>query len=79
MTVVEVAEPPKALLEDCVEPAESGKVIALLRENRPDDAAVEYARYVLDVRDGFQVCNGRFKALREYYAGMRNHLEGNDK
>lgn len=55
-----------ALLEPCIEPVEPSEVLVLLRQGKVDDAATAYARYVLDVRDAFQVCNGRFSSLREW-------------
>lgn len=56
--------PPMALLERCIEPDEPVEVLVLLRKGRVDDAAAAYAKYVLDVRDAFQVCNGRLSSLR---------------
>lgn len=40
-----------------------------------DEASVEYARYVLDVRDGLELCNGRLEVAREYCERMRGELE----
>lgn len=62
--------PPERLLEPCSEPQDSGDVITLLQKGKSDEAAVEYVRYVLDVRDAFQLCNGRFQALREWREAM---------
>lgn len=75
----QVILPPAALLEDCREPEESGQVLLLLKAQRTDDAAAEYVRYVLDVRDSFQLCNGRLKEARDYCDNMRKALEGGDK
>ena len=73
---VEVVTPPKELLADCQVPAESAELFRFLKDGNTDDAAVEYARYVLDVRDSFQMCNGRLKAAREYCDNMKKNLEG---
>lgn len=73
---MEVITPPEKLLADCEEPEEPGRVLQLLKENRPDDAAVEYVRYVLDVRDSYQLCNGRLRAAREYCRNMRESVKG---
>ena len=54
-------------MEPCIEPEPSGDIIALLRKGKVDDAATEYVRYVLEVRDSFQLCNGRLAALREWW------------
>lgn len=62
------------LLTDCEEPAGSGKMLELLRAGRVDDAAVEYVRYVLDVRDSFQECNGRLAEARTYCENMKKSL-----
>lgn len=67
------------LLEDCQEPAEAGRVLSLLKVSNVDDAAVEYVRYVLNVRDSYQLCNGRLKAAREYCRNMRDSIKGGDK
>lgn len=75
---VEVVTPPEEMLADCVEPQDAERVLRLLRENKPEDAAVEYTRYVLDVRDSFQLCNGRLKAAREYCRNMRESIKGGD-
>lgn len=72
---VEVITPPEELLMDCPEPEEANRVLQLLKENKTDDAAVEYVRYVLDVRDSFQLCNGRLKAARDYCRNMRESIK----
>lgn len=64
---------------DCKEPEDANRVLQLLKENKPDDAAVEYVRYVLDVRDSYQLCNGRLKAAREYCHNMRESIKGGVK
>lgn len=79
LTDVEVITPPQELLADCPEPKEEQRVLELLKENKPDDAAVEYVRYVLDVRDSYQLCNGRLKSAREYCRNMREALKGGNK
>ena len=50
----------------------------MLREGNPDMAAVAYARYVLDVRDAFELCNGKLSALRGWYAGMEGKAVADD-
>lgn len=60
---------------DCQEPEAANRVLQLLKENKSDDAAVEYVRYVLDVRDSFQLCNGRLKAARDYCHNMRQSIK----
>ena len=57
------------LLEECQRPVERG-VLRLLSERKIDEAATEYARYVLDVRDGFDICNAQIRALRKYADDM---------
>lgn len=73
---VEVVTPPEELLADCQEPTDAGRVLRLLKEDNVDDAAVEYVRYVLDVRDSYQLCNGRLRAAREYCRNMRGSIKG---
>lgn len=67
---VMVIQPPAVLMEACPEPGESGEVLELLRVGNTEDAAVAYVRYVLDVRDAFQLCNGQLSAIRDYSASM---------
>lgn len=64
---MEMPPPPQALLEPYVEPDAPVRFLPFLREGRVDDAATEYARYVLEVRDSFQLCNGRLEALRQWW------------
>lgn len=59
-----------ALMNPCIEPDDPGMVLELMREGRGDDAAVAHARYVLDVRDAFEICNGHLKSLREWCETM---------
>lgn len=61
---------PVYLLAPCVEPGEPEKTLLLLRAGRRDEAATEFARYVIDVRDAFEICNGQIDALREYADNM---------
>lgn len=56
-------------MEPCIEPLPPNDIIGFMRKGRVDDAATEYARYVLDVRDAFQLCNGRLALLREWWKG----------
>lgn len=63
---------------DCREPETSTAVMGMLREGNPDMAAVAYARYVLDVRDAFELCNGKLSALRGWYAGMEGKAVADD-
>lgn len=75
---VVVLTPPMALLEPCQEPAGSPEVLELLRAHRTDDAATAYVRYVLDVRDAFQICNGQLSAAREYCEAMKSAATGSE-
>lgn len=61
-----VLAPPVSLLEQVNEPEDAGKVLELLRKRQYDEAATAYTRYVLDVRDTFQIVNGKMRALREW-------------
>lgn len=54
-------------MEPCNEPEEPGEVLALMRQGKVDDAATAYVRYVFEVRDSFQLCNGRLAALRNWW------------
>lgn len=45
-------------------------MLALLQAGNSEDAAVAYVRYVLDVRDAFQLCNGQLSAIRDYSSSM---------
>lgn len=72
---VVVLTPPMALLAPCQEPEGAPEVLELLRKKRIDDAATAYVRYVLDVRDAFQICNGQLAAAREYCETMRSQAE----
>ena len=71
---VVVVSPPKVLMDPCPEPENSGHVLELLRKGSIDDAALEHARYVLRVRDGFQLCNGQLNAIREYVESVEKRL-----
>lgn len=53
-------------------------MLELLRAKRPDDAATAYVRYVLDVRDAFQICNGQLAAAREYCEVMTSDKVAGD-
>lgn len=59
--------PPAALLAPCSEPKDSDAVLRHIAASRTREAADAYVRYVLDVRDAFDVCNGQLAALRQYY------------
>lgn len=61
-----VLTPPASLMEQVDEPDDAGQVLELLRKKKYGDAATAYTRYVLDVRDAFQIINGKMKALREW-------------
>lgn len=67
------------LLGDCAEPAEPGAVLRLLKKGDTDEAALAYVRYVLDVRDSLQLCNGRLKEVRQYCINMKKTLEGENE
>lgn len=54
-------------------------MLQLLKTGNSDEAAVEYVRYVLDVRDSFQLCNGRLQAAREYCENMQGAVVGKAK
>lgn len=75
---VVVLTPPMSLLAPCQEPAGAPEVLELLRAKRPDDAATAYVRYVLDVRDAFQICNGQLAAAREYCEVMTSDKVAGD-
>lgn len=62
--------PPASLLEPCLEPQNSGVALELLRNGDTDGAALEHVRYVLNVRESFQHCNGRLGAARKYVEEM---------
>lgn len=62
-----ILRPPGELMAPCVEPANPGEVLAFFSRGEYEQAAGAYVRYVLDVRDSFQICNGRLELLRQYY------------
>lgn len=67
-----MVRPPEVLMEPCQEPELNSGVLGALRKGDTDTASVEYTRYVLDVRDAFDRCNGRLSALRGWCEGMVN-------
>lgn len=46
-------------------------MITLLRQGNRADAAVVWTRYIMDVRDAFELVNGRLLALREWSVRMK--------
>lgn len=66
-----VIAPPLVLLEPCPEPEASHRVLELLDAGRITDAKLEYVNYVLDVRDGFELCNGQLGAVRDFVLSMQ--------
>lgn len=62
-----VVRPPMELMSPCIEPAYSGDVLVYFQKGQYERAAESHVRYVLDVRDAFELCNGQLAALREYY------------
>ena len=70
-----VIAPPRALMDPCPEPEDSGMALELLKNGDTDGAALAHVRYVLDVRDAFGRCNGRLGAMRDYVDGMTEALE----
>lgn len=75
---MQVVLPPAQLLENCPEPDEPKDILQLLKDGKSDDAAVKYVRFILDVRDSFQLCNGRLREARQYCANMKQRLESNE-
>lgn len=51
----------------CIEPGGGGEVLSFFTRGEYEKAAEAHVRYVLDVRDAFELCNGKFAALRQYY------------
>lgn len=50
----------------CSEPVEGGALVYFM-QGEYEKAADAHVRYVLDVRDAFELCNARLAALRQYY------------
>lgn len=67
---VTVLAPPASLMEQVDEPDDAGQVLELLRKKRYGDAATAYTCYVLNVRDAFQIVNGKMRALRDWSAAV---------
>lgn len=65
-----VLKPPVELMMPCIEPVNPGEVMMYFTRAEYEKAAEAHVRYVLDVRDAFEICNGRFEALRAYYGVM---------
>lgn len=61
-----IPQPPALLLTPCIEPVEGG-ALAYFMQGEYEKAADAHVRYVLDVRDAFEICNSKFAALRQYY------------
>lgn len=55
------------LLSPCIEPVNSGEALVFFQKGQYERAAESHVRYVLDVRDAFEICNGQLAALRQYY------------
>lgn len=62
-----VLRPPVELMAPCIEPANPGEVLRYFSAGEYEKAAEAHVKYVLDVRDAFQMCNGRLEVLRGYY------------
>lgn len=59
--------PPIELLASCIEPQGAETALAFFTKGQYGKAAEAHVRYVLDVRDAFDLCNGQLAALRLYY------------
>lgn len=58
------------LTAPCIEPDAPEDALALFSQGKYEQAAEAHVRYVLDVRDAFQICNGKLAALRKYYESV---------
>ena len=67
-------EPPLILTEPCQEPQGSEAVLQYMLKKDYNNAATAYTRYVLNVRDGFQQCNGKLQNIREYTESVKQKL-----
>ena len=65
-----VIVPPRVLLEPCLEPENSYRVLELIDTGDLDEAKLTYVHYVLDVRDSFEMCNGQLSSIRTYVEEM---------
>lgn len=63
----DVIRPPAELLYPCIEPVNSGEALVWFSRGQYEKAAESHVRYVLDVRDAFELCNGRLEVLRNWY------------
>lgn len=58
-------------MSPCVETRGSEDVLVYFERGEFERAAEAHVRYVLDVRDAFELCNARLAALRQYYKDMQ--------
>lgn len=64
------------LMDPCLEPQNSYQVLELIDTGRKDEAKLAFVHYVLDVRDGFDVCNGQLVHIKDYVLTMQKSVEG---
>ena len=63
-----VIAPPPALLAPCQRPSMPE---ALLHGNDIKDYAVASTRYIIDLEEQLDVCNGKINAISEFYAEQK--------
>ena len=69
-----IIQPPLNLTEPCPEPQGSDIVLQHMLKKDYAKAATAYTKYVLNVRDGFQMCNGKLKHIREFTENVKKNL-----
>ena len=70
-----VISPPESLLGECLPPPEDTSILEKLKARKIDAAATAYARYVLDVRDTFQRCEGQRQATIKWLRETQEAVE----
>lgn len=69
-----VVTPPEMLLEPCAEAETSTDMLDALRAGDTRRAGVEYAGYVLRVRESHELCAGKIEGIRSFYDGLSEAL-----
>ena len=70
-----VVTPPEMLLTPCTEAETSKDMLDALRAGDTRRAGVEYAGYVLRVRESHELCAGKIEAIRSFYDGLSEALD----
>ena len=78
-TKLVVVRPPATLLVPCNPPESDLETLHFLKKGDTKSAATAYTRYVLDVRDAFDLCNSRIRNAVNYFDTVETQSEAKSK